>query len=577
MKKVLAFFLATVVAAYSQQVTADTLTLKSSTPAQVGFVQAQVVGPQGSSNYYYWVVAKYPGGNATPAGPATITNGPSTLSVSNYINITWNSVSGATSYDVLKTTTPVLPVTGNTALVTSLVGTAISDTGGALSSYTVNTLGPSQSTLINNNTSNASNTPRIISSSAIQAPAFCFTGGTCFTEVGGITVVNSLPATCTVGQVVFLTTAPAGQNIYGCTSTNTWTLEGGSGSSTATCTVTHAAGTITIPSGCRTQFAGTTYTLSADATIGGGFGGGTGTIWIERNVSGVLTAITDLPAATCNAQCTVSLAGSGFTNTGRPLAQITVVAGVVTGNIIQLEQVAFANIILPGTNMTASCSNGICTLNASGGGTTFTLSGWLATIGTTEYFMGTSVPYAITAPPSASWTPINVAGTPTFAQNGSTRTIVQAAANDAGCEVRNLTLSGTQTLTAVISGTAWKNSGNPYLVVILRDSTGKSLAYGAISSGTITTRMGWERFSAAWAPEVTQVDANTDFGPNLVMKLTFSTTNVTAFSMSANGLIFSPTTRGIGTWAGAGLANPPDQIGWCVFGGSAALVSWSLL
>lgn len=37
----------------------------------------------------------------------------------------------------------------------------------------------------------------------------------------------SLPGTCTVGQMFWLTTATAGQNLYGCTTTNTWTLEGG--------------------------------------------------------------------------------------------------------------------------------------------------------------------------------------------------------------------------------------------------------------------------------------------------------------------------------------------------------------
>ena len=36
----------------------------------------------------------------------------------------------------------------------------------------------------------------------------------------------SLPATCTVGQFFFLTSASAGSNVYACSSVNTWTLEG---------------------------------------------------------------------------------------------------------------------------------------------------------------------------------------------------------------------------------------------------------------------------------------------------------------------------------------------------------------
>lgn len=40
---------------------------------------------------------------------------------------------------------------------------------------------------------------------------------------------SSLPLTCSVGDQYFLSTAPAGQNLYGCTSTNTWTQLSGSG------------------------------------------------------------------------------------------------------------------------------------------------------------------------------------------------------------------------------------------------------------------------------------------------------------------------------------------------------------
>lgn len=45
-----------------------------------------------------------------------------------------------------------------------------------------------------------------------------------------------LPAVCASGEVFFLSNAPAGQNLYGCTSTNTWTQQSGGGA------VTHATG-----------------------------------------------------------------------------------------------------------------------------------------------------------------------------------------------------------------------------------------------------------------------------------------------------------------------------------------------
>jgi hypothetical protein len=40
---------------------------------------------------------------------------------------------------------------------------------------------------------------------------------------------TTIPGTCAVGQMFFLTTAPAGSNVYGCQATNVWTLEGGGG------------------------------------------------------------------------------------------------------------------------------------------------------------------------------------------------------------------------------------------------------------------------------------------------------------------------------------------------------------
>lgn len=57
--------------------------------------------------------------------------------------------------------------------------------------------------------------------------------GTGFVYIG---VLSGIPATCTVGQISFITDATAGQNIYECTATNTWTQQlnsGAGGASTA--------------------------------------------------------------------------------------------------------------------------------------------------------------------------------------------------------------------------------------------------------------------------------------------------------------------------------------------------------
>src|SRR5271165_3529779 len=46
-------------------------------------------------------------------------------------------------------------------------------------------------------------------------------------------VLSGIPATCTIGQVAFITDATPGQNQYNCTATNTWTQNLNSGSAGA--------------------------------------------------------------------------------------------------------------------------------------------------------------------------------------------------------------------------------------------------------------------------------------------------------------------------------------------------------
>lgn len=53
---------------------------------------------------------------------------------------------------------------------------------------------------------------------------------------------NTLPVSCTLGQIYFDRDATAGQNLYGCTATNVWTLLGGGSADPNTVT---AAGTLT--------------------------------------------------------------------------------------------------------------------------------------------------------------------------------------------------------------------------------------------------------------------------------------------------------------------------------------------
>jgi hypothetical protein len=123
-------------------------------PPPVTTINYQVTGNPGTANAYYWVVAKYPSGNAVPNSVYAL-NIPSSLSASQYVTIRWNppssrgvSVSFVPSYDVLKTSTPNIPGGNcNCALVTNTTATSFQDQGGGFSSYTVSSQGVARGTI----------------------------------------------------------------------------------------------------------------------------------------------------------------------------------------------------------------------------------------------------------------------------------------------------------------------------------------------------------------------------------------------------------------------------------------------
>lgn len=101
-------------------------------------------GPS-SSTKFYWLVANFPIGNSSPSGPFQAFNVPATLSGGNFIILNWPTVAGATSYDVLKTSTAA-PPTGACACAvtggTGLTATTVNDQANATVAYTVNTFDP---------------------------------------------------------------------------------------------------------------------------------------------------------------------------------------------------------------------------------------------------------------------------------------------------------------------------------------------------------------------------------------------------------------------------------------------------
>ena len=122
-----------------------------------------IVGNPGTSTYRYWLVANYTFGQSIISKPFAIKNAPTILSGSNYVTITPTYPSGASSVDLLRTTSDTPPSgTGNYAVSTGNTSGAISDQGSALTSYTVNPANPSNSTLCLNNQVTAAGTSHLI-------------------------------------------------------------------------------------------------------------------------------------------------------------------------------------------------------------------------------------------------------------------------------------------------------------------------------------------------------------------------------------------------------------------------------
>lgn len=120
----------------TQQITMPVFTLA---PAPATGATIALGGNPGPQTIYYWISANYPVGKANLAGPFQILNAPSPLSPSAFVTINPTIPAGATSYDVLKTLTPVQPNGACACAVATAVaiGTVTNDQSDTTGAYTV--------------------------------------------------------------------------------------------------------------------------------------------------------------------------------------------------------------------------------------------------------------------------------------------------------------------------------------------------------------------------------------------------------------------------------------------------------
>lgn len=136
-----------------------------------------------------------------------------------------------------------------------------------------------------------------------------------------------LPSSCGQGEMYYRTDAAAGMNVYGCTGSNSWTLEEGAAASvasqlgdfgaTATSTTTLSIGAACSTSTpCNVRFGALVYSFAGGATAT--ISGGSGLAFIYISSAGVLTVGSNVTVS-CGAGCVAQSGVTAFPADSIPL------------------------------------------------------------------------------------------------------------------------------------------------------------------------------------------------------------------------------------------------------------------
>ncbi len=175
---------------------------------------------------------------------------------------------------------------------------------------------------------------------------------------------SGLPATCGRGEMYYRLDATAGMNVYGCTSTNNWTLEQGPPAASMASQLGDFAATwtsatvLTIGANCSTstpcvvRFGALVYSFGSGATATISAGSGLALAYISS--AGVLTVGSNV-TVTCNSSCTALTGVTAFPVDAIPLFTWSATNGTwdTTGGA---DQRAFlsSKSVLAGTGITTT-------------------------------------------------------------------------------------------------------------------------------------------------------------------------------------------------------------------------------
>jgi hypothetical protein len=324
---------------------------------------------------------------------------------------------------------------------------------------------------------------------------------------------------CVVGQRFFRTDAIAGQNIYGCTATNVWTLEtvGAAISSLQLTdfTPSFTSSILTVQPG-RVKFQNspcTALTSVMTATIASGSGGpGVGKLYISDGCAVVLEYPNSL---------TLSISGSGIfpqavatpgvSDTGFYLADVTINAGAFTA-VVDKRSVLSSTALSSGTGIGITCTTGVCLIEIDGA--------TVPTLGGTNIFTGGN-----DFSSASSFTPKYIA---VNSQTGTTYAILTGDRNTL------VTLYNTNPIALSIAQAGSTGFPSGWRVVVM-NKTGSATATITPATSTIRGAATLSLAAGQWA-EITSDGANYQaaMGGDLIGNVTSSGLSTTVATVGSS-------------------------------------------
>src|ERR1700679_2104961 len=181
---------------------------------------------------------------------------------------------------------------------------------------------------------------------------------------------NVLPSTCSSGAVFVSLSNLPGQNVYVCTSSNVWSLQGGGaggGSSPNVLTVSAAANIMTIggncsaPTPCNVRVGSVVYAFinGMTATISAG----AGTAYVYVSSSGVLTVGHSM-TVTCLGGCVAQSGITGFPQDSYPISVWTASGGTWSTGGLDARATIGRDLVVSGTGLLSNSTGAATTLTA---------------------------------------------------------------------------------------------------------------------------------------------------------------------------------------------------------------------